>query len=71
MIIPRPQFNEVDPESPEGLTLAEYTRVTKFIDCTPWQCSVCKAQNFGRNQFCAYCKGRLRQSTPRPTSHRE
>lgn len=42
-----------------------------FFAVENWKCPECSAVMFGRSTFCAYCKGKLKKHTPRPSDYKE
>lgn len=73
MLIPIPKhMDEPEPVVQEGsrdTSKDDYVRWR--LDCPNWVCAVCRATNFGRNKYCAYCKLTNRVTTLRPASYVE
>jgi hypothetical protein len=62
---------EIDLIEQGEIPYSEHIRIKRFLDIPNWMCLVCSAVNFGRNKHCAYCFGRRRTVTPRPSTYVE
>lgn len=62
---------EISIEEQGEIPYSEHIRIKRYLDVKNWMCPVCTATNFGRNKHCAYCFGRRRTVTPRPSTYVE
>lgn len=49
-------YSAFDPIPKKVVPESEYIRVAEYLNVKPWICSDCKTKNFGRNEYCVYCK---------------
>ncbi len=65
------ELPEISPIEQGDIPYSEHIRIKRFLDVPNWMCPACSSVNFGRNKKCAYCYGRRRTVTPRPSNYIE